>query len=126
MTHEDRPMQLAHVDRFERRAMELVARLHAVGQHEDAKTVDQVMCSLEHTRYWYAIRHERLWHWAHAELTEPQKTRYFSILANGTADVNEPPPTYAQQFTAMKFRMEEAERQLAALRSSQAGDGPKV
>ncbi len=40
MTHEDRTMQLAHVDRFEQRAMELVARLHAVGQHKDAKTVD--------------------------------------------------------------------------------------
>lgn len=115
MKHEDETKQPADEGRLDRRVMALVARLHAEGKHEDAKTVDQLMSSLEHTRYWYATRHERLWHWAKTELAEPQRTRYFSIVANGTADVNEP-PTYAQQFNVMKWRMEEAERQLAALR----------
>lgn len=105
----------------------LVERMKAAGQFEDAKLVTRLLGRLEHTQYWYATRHERLWHWAHAELSEQQRHRYFSIVANGTADVSEP-PTYAQQFNRMQWRMEEAERQLAALQQSagiqQAGTGP--
>lgn len=121
--HEDETKQPADEGRLDLRVMALVARLHAEGKYEDAKTVDQLMSRLEHTRYWYATRHQRLWHWAHAELAEPQRTRYFSIVANGTADVNEP-PTYAQQFNVMKWRMEEAERQLAALRHNAQAQAP--
>lgn len=47
--------------------------------------------ALAFTEQWYGVRHERLWHWAHAELNEEQKRRYFNIVANGTAEHSEPP-----------------------------------
>ncbi|MGJ5994166.1 hypothetical protein ACSBR8_03050 [Pseudomonas aeruginosa] len=72
--------------------------------------------SLAFTEQWFAVRHERLWHWAHEELSEEQKRRYFNIVANGTAEHNEP-PTYAQQLCRMKHRAESAEQELAALRA---------
>lgn len=58
----------------------------------------------------------RLWVWAHEELSEPLKTRYFNIVANGTADVMEQ-PTYAQQFNAMKYRAEASEAERDQLRA---------
>lgn len=61
-----------------------------------------------------AQRWQRLWQWAHEELSEPLKTRYFCIVANGTADVMES-PTYAQQFNQMKHRAESAEAEVARL-----------
>ncbi|WP_319061107.1 hypothetical protein [Pseudomonas aeruginosa] len=72
--------------------------------------------NLAFTKQWYAVRHERLWHWAHEELSEEQKRRYFNIVANGTAEHNEP-PIYAQQLCRMKHRAESAEQELAALRA---------
>ncbi|MCS9380862.1 hypothetical protein N1E52_26695 [Pseudomonas aeruginosa] len=72
--------------------------------------------ALAFTEQWYGVRHERLWHWAHAELNEEQKRRYFNIVANGTAEHNEP-PTYAQQLCRMKHRAESAEQELSALRA---------
>lgn len=91
----------------------LVERLRLGGQEADAKLVKRLQERLEHTQYWYGTRHERLWHWAHEELTPELCHRFFSIVANGTVDGSEP-PTYAQQFNMMKHRMEVAERQLAA------------
>ena len=76
--------------------------------------LDRATKSLEHTRYWYGTRLERLWHWAHEELTEPQKSRYFSIVANGTADVNEP-PTYARQLNVMNHDLKRSEAELASV-----------
>jgi len=58
----------------------------------------------------------RLWVWAHEELSEPLKTRYFNIVANGTADVMEQ-PTYAQQYNGMKHRAEAAENERDQLRA---------
>lgn len=101
---------------FEQSVKELSARLAKSGQTKDAKLVEDLSGRWQHTKCWYGTRHERLWHWAHAELTAEQKTRYFSIVANGTADMNEP-PTYAQQFNTMKWRMKEAECKLAELAS---------
>ncbi|HHM6458659.1 TPA: hypothetical protein ACRMBV_003051 [Pseudomonas aeruginosa] len=72
--------------------------------------------SLAFTEQWFAVRHERLWHWAHEELSEEQKRRYFNIVANGTAEHNEP-PIYAQQLCRMKHRAESAEQELATLRA---------
>lgn len=95
----------------------LIARLESASDHEGAKVVKRLHGRLEHTRYWYGTRHERLWHWAHAELDEQQRSRFFSIVANGTADTNEP-PTFAQQFNQMKWRMEKAEAELAALKAT--------
>lgn len=58
----------------------------------------------------------RLWVWAHEELSEPLKTRYFNIVANGTADVMEQ-PTYAQQYNGQKYRAEAAEAERDSLRA---------
>ena len=63
-----------------------------------------------------AQREHRLWQWAHEELSEPLKTRYFNIVANGTADVMEQ-PVYAQHFNMMKHRAESAESERDALRA---------
>ena len=63
-----------------------------------------------------AQRARRLWQWAHEELSEPLKTRYFNIVANGTADWMEQ-PVYAQQFNMMKHRAEAAEQERNALRA---------
>lgn len=107
MAEEDVPLDL--------RVSAIVERLRAANDVEAADLLDRVHSSLEHTRYWYSTRHERLWHWAHAELTAQQRERFFSIVANGTASVNEP-PTYAQQFNMMKWRMERAEAEVVALK----------
>lgn len=72
--------------------------------------------ALAFTEQWYGVRHERLWHWAHAELNEEQKRRYFNIVANGTAEHSEP-PTFAQQLCRTKHRYECAEKEVAALRA---------
>lgn len=75
--------------------------------------------NLAFTEQWYAVRHERLWHWAHEELSEEQKRRYFNIVANGTAEHSEP-PTFAQQLCRTKHRYECAEKEVAALRTKLA------
>lgn len=72
--------------------------------------------ALAFTEQWYEVRHERLWHWAHAELNEEQKRRYFNIVANGTAEHSEP-PTFAQQLCRTKHRYECAEKEVATLRA---------
>lgn len=69
---------------------------------------------LEHCQYFHGVREKRLWHWAHEELNENQKTRYFNIVANGTASVHES-PTYAQQFNTLKHRAETAEAEVERL-----------
>lgn len=97
----------------------LVAQLKEAGNADAAKLVKRLHSSLDHTRYWYGTRHERLWHWAHEELNEQQRNRYFSIVANGTADMTEP-PTYAQQFNQMRWRMEAAEKERDQLRAKLA------
>jgi hypothetical protein len=105
---------------FELQVMSLVARLESVNDYDGAKLVKRLHSKLSHTRYWYGARHERLRHWAHAELNEQQCSRFFSIVANGTADVYEP-PTFEQQFNQMKWRMEKAEAELAALKATGVG-----
>ncbi|MHB2135455.1 hypothetical protein R5H17_027730 [Pseudomonas aeruginosa] len=78
--------------------------------------VEKAQNALAFTEQWHGVRYERLWHWAHAELDEEQKRRYFNIVANGTAEHSEP-PTYAQQLCRMKHRYECAEKEFAALRA---------
>jgi hypothetical protein len=67
-----------------------------------------------------AQKSHRLWAWAHEELSEPLKTRYFNIVANGTADVMEQ-PTYAQQYNGQKYRAEAAEAERDTLRAELEG-----
>ncbi|HGE6917168.1 TPA: hypothetical protein ACGCBC_000818 [Pseudomonas aeruginosa] len=78
--------------------------------------VEKAQNALAFTEQWHGVRYERLWHWAHAELDEEQKRRYFNIVANGTAEHSEP-PTYQQQLCRMKHRYECAEKEVAALRA---------
>lgn len=78
--------------------------------------VEKAQNALAFTEQWHGVRYERLWHWAHAELDEEQKRRYFNIVANGTAEHSEP-PNYAQQLCRMKHRYECAEKEVAALRA---------
>lgn len=105
------------ISQLETQVVALISRLELASDHDGAQLVKRLHERLEHTRYWYSIRHERLWHWAHAELNDQQRSRYFSIVANGTADITEP-PTYAQQFNMMKWRMERAEAELVAVRKN--------
>src|SRR5262249_40930782 len=76
---------------------------------------DEAQDHLDFQRYWYGCRFERLREFVDAELAEPLRMRYYSIVANGTADTNEP-PTYAQQFNMLKHRAEAAEAEAAKLR----------
>ncbi|HHN0112333.1 TPA: hypothetical protein ACRMT7_006030 [Pseudomonas aeruginosa] len=78
--------------------------------------VEKAQNALAFTEQWRGVRYERLWHWAHAELNEEQKRRYFNIVANGIAEHSEP-PAYAQQLCRMKHRHECAEKEVAALRA---------
>jgi hypothetical protein len=94
----------------------LVDRLTSTGDQDGAKLVRRLVDRHDNTRYWYGVRHKRLWHWAHDELTPELRDRYFSILANGTADVHEE-PTYAQQYNQMQWRMKAAEAETASMRS---------
>lgn len=71
---------------------------------------------LEHTRAWYGQRIERLSKWAREELPEPLQTRFFNIVANGSADWMES-PTSAQNYNGMKARAEKAESELVRLRA---------
>ncbi len=88
----------------------LVEQLTAAGKPDGAELVERLHSKLEFTNYWYGTRHKRLWQWAHDELSQEQRERYFSIVANGTAGAHEP-PTYAQQYNTMQYRMEQAEQQ---------------
>ncbi len=78
--------------------------------------VEKAQNALAFTEQWHGVRYERLWHWAHAELNEEQKRRYFNIVANGTAEHSEP-PTFAQQLCRAKHRYECAEKEVATLRA---------
>lgn len=82
---------------------------------EVARLVDE---ETEFTRAWYATRFERLREFAD-KLPEAERHAFYSICANGTADVREP-PTYAQMLNRMKHRVERAEAELAALRKDQS------
>jgi hypothetical protein len=101
--------------RLDVQVFEMIVRLRAANNDDAATLLDHVHTRLEHTQCWYGSVHERLWHWAHEELNDQQRERFFSIVANGTAAVNEP-PSYAQQFNMMKWRMKRAEAELATLK----------
>jgi hypothetical protein len=108
--------------KFKEQVMSLVARLELVNDFDGAKLVKYLHRRLLNTREWYGGRYDRLRQWANAELNEKQRIRFFCIVANGTADVNESEPlTYAQRIKLMRWRMEKAEAELAALKATGAG-----
>lgn len=81
------------------------------------REVAELERKVEHTRFWYGQRMDRLSKWAREELQEPLRTRFFSIVANGTPDPMEP-PTSEQNYNGMKHRAEKAESELVRLRAA--------
>lgn len=79
--------------------------------------IERLQARIEHSAYFNGVRFARLWHWAHEELTEELKSRFFNIVANGTADHMEQ-PTYAQQMNSLRHRAELAEEELAKMRAA--------
>jgi hypothetical protein len=79
--------------------------------------IERLQARIEHSAYFNGVRFARLWHWAHEELSEALKSRFFCIVANGTADHMEQ-PTYAQQMNMLRHRAERAEAELAKLRAA--------
>jgi hypothetical protein len=65
---------------------------------------------------WYGARFETLFHWAHRELNEEQKTQYFNIVANGSSSPLDP-PTYAQQMNILKGKVTAAEKERDQLKA---------
>lgn len=116
MSTEPRPQSLEEAEaQFAQHTQEVIERLQASGDLVAAALIKRLVRRVEHTTSWYGSRFDRLWHWAHAELDEAQKTRYFNIVANGTASADEP-PTFAQSYNILKYRLEAAEAKLAKLR----------
>jgi DNA-directed RNA polymerase subunit F len=81
---------------------------------EQAEQIAELQNTLSHRDYWYGCRSARLFDWAHEKLPDDLRHEYFSIVANGTIGLEEP-PTYAQQFNRMKYRAEEADKTVADL-----------
>lgn len=72
--------------------------------------LERLKDSLGSSRIWYSVRWERLKNLL--KDTEYSNSAN-SIMANGTADPFEP-PTYEQQFNMLKYKLEEAEKNLRA------------
>lgn len=79
--------------------------------------VAKLQRSVEFTQAWYGVRLQRLDQLMREEAPEEIKHKFFSIVANGTVAMDEP-PTYAQQLNRAKWRAEEAERDLNIVRGS--------
>jgi len=99
---------------IEQQILALIENLEVSNKQEAVKLVKRLSGRLENTNYWYSTRLERLSQWARQELGEKQREQFFGIIANGSASADEP-PTYAQQYNRMKWRMEKAEAELIAI-----------
>lgn len=73
----------------------------------DAEAKERARSSIEFTRAWYAVRHERLAEWARADLPEELRRQFFNIYANGTKEASEP-SSYAAMLQQSKWRAEQA------------------
>jgi hypothetical protein len=82
------------------------------GPHRVQKYV--VADRVESVHEWYANRFERLRIWANTSLTESQRHQYFNIVANGTAEMHEP-PTYAQLMNVKRHTIEARDAAIAKL-----------
>jgi len=81
----------------------------------DTEAKERAQASIERTREWYGVRHERLAQWAREDLPEDLKTQFFNIYANGQKSAYEP-PTLMQLQMRTKYQAERAEKELAELR----------
>lgn len=70
---------------------------------------DEALDRVQHSHQWYGVRLRRL-----RQMAEERGflREFCSIVANGTADVHEP-PSYEQQLNLQKFRADKAEAELA-------------
>lgn len=91
------------------RVEELERKLREVEDQRD-KAIER----RDSTHAWYAVRNERLHDWARKEIPDELSKQYFSIAANGTRNVAEP-PTYGQILNTVKYRAEKAEQEKAKL-----------
>jgi len=82
------------------------------GPHRVQKYV--VEDRVEFVHEWYANRFERLRVWANTSLTESLRHQYFNIVANGTAEMHEP-PTYAQLLNTKQHAIDRMAHHIAAL-----------
>lgn len=73
--------------------------------------------TLDFSQSWYAARWERLDQLVREEATEEFKSRWFNVMANGTADVHEP-PTYAGLLNRHRFATEKAQEEVVALKKA--------
>ncbi len=76
--------------------------------------LEKAESSLQFCRDWYSCRLERLSKFIREEIPEPQKGRYFSIIANGAADHMEQ-NTYGYQMNLIRIEKEQAESKVKEL-----------
>lgn len=83
----------------------------------DASEIESLRKRLAHTEEWYAVRFRRLFDWAHSELSDDQRNRYFSIVANGSATPFEP-DNYTALLNLEKHRANRAEQDVLTLKAA--------
>lgn len=103
------------------RALALAARLKAAGDVDAVNVVMRLQSRLAHSDAWYSSRFDRLWHWAHADLSEAQKISYFNIVANGTASTHDIVDRI-QLRSAVKARKGQLQAEMDALNAMEAVD----
>lgn len=81
------------------------------------REITELRASLNHARQWWGSRSKRLQDFARAELPEPLKDKFFSIVANGKADVHEE-PTYERQLVMLEHERDKLAEQLKAALSA--------
>lgn len=80
---------------------------------------ERLTARVQHTQQWYAERWQWMQHWFRTTGKDlPIANQFWSIIANGTPDVNTP-PTYQQQLNIALHRAEAAEARWKALCESE-------
>ncbi len=80
---------------------------------------ERLSTRVQHTQQWYAERWQWMQHWFRTTGKDlPIANQFWSIIANGTPDVNTP-PTYQQQLNIALHRAEAAEARLRELASAE-------
>ena len=88
-----------------------------LAREEAKKAVDRK----ESSERWYAARFETLREWA-KDLPEEKKRQYFNIVANGMADIHDP-PTYARLMEIYRYKAETLERMIRNIAARVDRDG---
>lgn len=96
-------------------AEDVADRLALVAQRDALLAENERLAArVQHTQQWYAERWQWMQHWFRTTGKDlPIADQFWSVLANGTPDVNTP-PTYQQQLNTALHRAEAAEAELKA------------